>query len=94
LATSTPSTRSTHNRKLGVDGYAPSWSPDGTKIVFNGNGSGIHVVHPDGTGLAQLTNGSDVDPRWSPDGTTIAFSRYDLVTSSASQKPAVSASRG
>jgi WD40 repeat protein len=74
----------THNRKLGVDGYAPSWSPDGTKIVFYGNGSGINVVHPDGTGLAQLTDGADVDPRWSPDGTTIAFSRYDLVTNGAS----------
>jgi WD40-like Beta Propeller Repeat len=74
----------THKRKLPVDGYAPAWSPDGTKIVFYGNGTGIHVVNPDGSGLTQLTSAADVDPDWSPDGTTIAFSRYDLLTHTAS----------
>jgi hypothetical protein len=74
----------THKRKLPVDGYAPAWSPDGTKIVFYGNGAGIHVVNPDGSGLTQLTSAADVDPDWSPDGTTIAFSRYDTVNGNAS----------
>jgi TolB protein len=48
----------------------PSWSPDGTKIVFargldldvDGN---IYVVNPDGTGLTQVTHtGGSQSPDW------------------------------
>jgi Tol biopolymer transport system component len=54
-----------------------SWSPDGSEIAFEHRGS-IFVVHPDGTGLAQIPLATDSrsfagDASWSPDGTKIAF---------------------
>lgn len=56
----------------------PTWSPDGTKIVFYSDLSGdreIYVMDADGSNLKQLTNspGVDEDPSWSPDGTKIVF---------------------
>jgi Tol biopolymer transport system component len=56
---------------------AGSWSPDGTEIAFEHNGS-LFTVHPDGTGLAKIPlvasslNGAG-DVGWSPDGTKIVF---------------------
>jgi Tol biopolymer transport system component len=54
-----------------------SWSPDGSKIIFEHEGS-LFVVRPNGTGLANvpLTTGSnnfEGDATWSPDGTMTAF---------------------
>ena len=66
----------------------PSWSPDGSQLVFTSpcrgrgdflNGSysdaSLYVMNEDGTGIKQLTNvpGADFDPDWSPDGEKIAF---------------------
>jgi eukaryotic-like serine/threonine-protein kinase len=66
----------------------PSWSPDGTQLVFISpcvgrgefyetiyNESSLYLINADGTGLKQLTPapGSDFEPAWSPDGTRIAF---------------------
>jgi Tol biopolymer transport system component len=47
----------------------PSWSPDGTKIVFVSTRDGnyeIYVMNADGSGQMRLTNNNDGDeyPRW------------------------------
>ena len=64
----------------------PDWSPDGTKIAFDGGEiigrvitqHQIYVMNADGSGITRLTNNqgsdrADIDPSWSPDGTKIAF---------------------
>jgi TolB protein len=47
-------------------GTEPTFSPDGTKIAFVGQGStGVWVINTDGTGLTQLTTGyADRGPVW------------------------------
>jgi TolB protein len=50
--------------------YSPSWSPDGSKIVFtrsnaDGTSENIYIVNADGSGLFQVTDGGgDDDPDW------------------------------
>lgn len=57
---------------------SPSWSPDGSEIVFSGYDSGIHdlwIVNVASGKLRQLTNDKHAElmPQWSPDGKTLAF---------------------
>jgi hypothetical protein len=55
----------------GETSYEPSWSPDGTQIVFGSSiqGSGVYVVNVDGTNLRKVvgtTSGGPANPVWSP----------------------------
>ncbi|MDG1022058.1 MAG: hypothetical protein P8O77_11270, partial [Emcibacteraceae bacterium] len=66
----------------------PSFSPDGSKIAFQGFYQGyfhIWTVNVDGSGLKQITEGQfdDREPFWNADGETITFAsdrsgNYDI----------------
>ena len=80
-----------HVRRLTEDGgsYDPSFSPDGSRIVFSSigdqgsvsdtmgpTGLDLHVMSADGSGRRRLVDGDeDGAPAWSPDGGQIAFVR-------------------
>ncbi len=56
----------------------PSWSPDGSRIVFASDAGGVfnlYTVDENGENRTRLTNssGDDIHPDWSPDGSKIAF---------------------
>ena len=65
----------------GTSDYNPSWSPDGTRIVFTrqekGAESDIYVMDPDGSNVDRLTNDgpgvTNLDAEFSPDGARIAY---------------------
>ena len=49
--------------------YSPDWSPDGDQIVFtrsepDGSNESIWIVNADGSGLVQVTDGTDDNPVW------------------------------
>jgi TolB protein len=49
----------------------PAWSPDGTKIEFDGEGT---TMNPDGTSPT-CCNHHGHEPAWSPDGSKLAYER-------------------
>jgi TolB protein len=68
--------------QLGGSAIFPDFSPDATKIAFNGRPAGaanadIYVINADGGSRTPLTNplapGNDLWPAWSPDGSKIVF---------------------
>jgi Tol biopolymer transport system component len=67
-----------------VGAVTAQWSHDGTWIAFTSRFRSqpqVWVVHPDGTGLTQLTDGADgstsIAPVWSPEGSKLLFQRKD-----------------
>ncbi|MCC6220981.1 MAG: PD40 domain-containing protein [Deltaproteobacteria bacterium] len=66
----------------GNDTY-PSWSPDGTEILYESDESGnleIYIARSDGSNVRNLTRNpaTDKNPHWSPDGKRIVFTSSRL----------------
>jgi Tol biopolymer transport system component len=64
------------------DDTAPSWSPDGAKVLFASDRGGaydIFVMKASGTGMVQLSDRGrgDLEPAFSRDGKRIAFVECD-----------------
>jgi len=84
---------------------APNWSPDATKIAFDGDATGIpriYVMNADGSGadpnqpLFDDPGNADFFPTYSPDGSKIAFQScgntgctIDVISSDGSGSPTV-----
>jgi TolB protein len=68
--------------KLGGANFAPSWHPDGKRLIFasnhrdpKGRNFDIYLINLDGTGLEQVTFNDTFDgfPMFSPDGQHLVF---------------------
>jgi TolB protein len=68
--------------KLGGANFAPSWHPDGKRLIFASNihdpkqrNFDLYMVNLDGTGLEQITFNDTFDgfPMFSPDGRKLVF---------------------
>jgi len=74
------------------NGMSPSWSPDGSRIVFASTRNGrleIFTMHADGSNqdmLVSMPGASVLDPRWSPDGARVAFVQVPTVESDAAKR--------
>lgn len=76
--------------RLGGSNFAPSWTPDGTRLIFSSNHHNprgrnfdIFMINLDGTGLEQITFNDTFDgfPMFSPDGSKLVFaSNRDATT--------------
>jgi Tol biopolymer transport system component len=64
---------------LVVDGLGPSWSPDGSKIVFYSNGN-IYLADAQTGSVIGAALAEGYDPCWSPDGSKIVFSNDGTIS--------------
>ncbi|MEM3501898.1 MAG: DUF5050 domain-containing protein [Candidatus Bathyarchaeia archaeon] len=69
----------------GIMDGEPSWSPDGSRIVFTGWDDGdpeIYLIDQDGSNRLQLTFNSvwDGEASWSPDGRRIVYTSWNETT--------------
>jgi Tol biopolymer transport system component len=65
-----------HRLQNGLGALDPSWSPDGSRLVFAPDGVAVATMRPDGSGLRRVTAGKRqwyMNPSWSPDGKTIVY---------------------
>ena len=64
-----------NGRRVATQAFHPSWSPDGTKLLYAMGFSGINAVAmlDIKTGQTELLTIPGKDPEWSPDGKCIAF---------------------
>jgi Tol biopolymer transport system component len=66
--------------------FAPTWSPDGSKIIFNGDQTGteqIYEMNADGSVRHLLVHDpgfNDANARFSPNGSLIAFTRCSALS--------------
>jgi len=60
----------------GMGRYRPSFSPDGSKIIYESGGA-IEIMNADGSGATPLCSGCD--PCYSPDGAEVVFSEGGLI---------------
>jgi serine/threonine protein kinase len=68
-------------RRVVTQGFHPSWSPDGTKLLYAMGFSRINAVAMLDlqTGQTELLTIPGKDPEWSPDGRHIAFVRARML---------------
>ena len=68
--------------KLGKANFAPSWHPDGKRLIFasnigdpKGRDFDVYMINLDGTGLERITHNNTFDgfPMFSPDGKHLVF---------------------
>jgi Tol biopolymer transport system component len=73
------------------NGMSPSWSPDGSRIVFTSTRNGrleIFTMGADGSSqemLVSMPGASVLDPRWSPDGARVAFVQVPTIEGDAAK---------
>ncbi len=79
---------------LGHNVAGVAWSPDGSRIAFNGNDAdgsriGVFTIRPNGSGLRAMATTTrsgyfrdHQNPSWSPDGSRIAFACLETYTDS------------